>query len=310
VLLYIGRRLLLAVPTLIAVSMVAFFVGFLAPGSPIDLLMGQHGDPAVRQRLEHEYGLDLPPLRQYGRFVWNALHGDLGRSFANGERPVSQMIAEQFPTTALLATLAIVAAALLGLPVGVIAALHHNGPADRAVMGGALLFVSTPPFVLAPLLMLLFALKLEWLPASGWEGPSYWVLPVLVLAARPAALMARLMRSSMLDVLRQDYIRTAYAKGLSTAQVIGRHALKNAFLPVLTVIGNSFGYLLTGSFVVETIFGIPGIGYESVHCILARDYPVIQAVALLVAACFISVNLIVDVLYAVVDPRVRYEAAR
>jgi ABC-type dipeptide/oligopeptide/nickel transport system permease component len=307
---YIRKRLLLAIPTLLAVSVVTFFLGFLAPGSPIDLLMGQHGDPAVRRRLEHQYGLDLPPLQQYGRFVWNALHGDLGRSFANGERPVSQMVAEQFPTTALLACLALATAMLLGLPIGVAAALKHNGAADRAVMGGVLLLVSTPPFVLAPLLMLLFALKLEWLPASGWEGPSYWVLPVLVLAARPAALMARLMRSSMLDVLKQDYIRTAYAKGLSTAQVIRRHALKNAFLPVLTVLGNSLGYLLTGSFVVETIFGIPGIGYESVHSILARDYPVIQAVALLVATGFITVNLVVDVLYAVVDPRVRYEAAR
>jgi ABC-type dipeptide/oligopeptide/nickel transport system permease component len=306
---FVARRLLLAIPTLLGVSLVAFFLGYLAPGSPIDLLMGQHGDPAVRRRLEHQYGLDLPPLQRYGRFVWNAVHGDLGYSFANGERPVSQMIAEQFPTTALLAFLAICAAALLGLPAGIVAALRHNRAPDRAVMGGVLLLVSTPPFVLAPLLMLLLALKLDWLPASGWEGPRYWVLPVLVLAARPTALLARLMRSSMLDVLRQDYIRTAHAKGLAPAQVIRRHALKNAFLPVLTVFGNSFGYLLTGSFVVETVFGIPGIGYESIHSILARDYPVIQSVALLVAAVFLGVNLAVDVLYAAVDPRVRYEAA-
>jgi ABC-type dipeptide/oligopeptide/nickel transport system permease component len=302
--------LLLAIPTLIGVSFVTFFLGFLAPGSPIDLLMGQHGDPEVRRRLEHQYGLDLPPLQQYGRYILHAVQGDLGYSFANGERPVSQMIAEQFPTTALLACLAIIAAITLGLPAGLMAALYHNRAPDRAVMGGVLLLVSTPPFVLAPLLMLLLALRLEWLPASGWEGPSYWVMPTLVLAARPAALMARLMRSSMLDVLRQDYIRTAYAKGLSRARVIRKHAVKNAILPVLTVVGNSFGYLLTGSFVVETIFGIPGVGYESVHSILARDYPVIQAVALLVATIFIAVNLVVDVLYAVVDPRVRYETSR
>jgi len=307
---YIAKRLALAIPTLIVVSIITFFLGFLAPGSPIDLLMGQHGDPSVRRRLEHEYGLDLPPLQQYGRFVIHAVQGDLGRSFANGEKPVSELIAEQFPTTALLACLAIVTAMLLGLPAGVLAALHQNRLPDRIVMGSVLLLVSTPPFVLAPLLMLLFALRLEWLPASGWEGPAYWVMPVLVLAARPAALMARLMRSSLVEVLRQDYIRTAYAKGLSTAQVIRRHALKNAFLPVLTALGNSFGYLLTGSFVVETVFGIPGIGYESIHCILARDYPVIQAVALLVATLFIAVNLIVDVLYALVDPRVRFEAAK
>ncbi|NUQ69878.1 MAG: ABC transporter permease [Chthonomonadales bacterium] len=307
---YIGNRLLLAIPTLLGVSVVAFFLGFLAPGSPIDLLMGQHGDPSVRRRLEHEYGLDLPPLEQYRRFVVHAVRGDLGKSFANRDRPVSQMIGEQFPTTALLATLSIITAVGFGIPAGVIAALHRNRLIDRVVMGGVLLLVSTPPFVLAPLLMLAFALKLGWLPDSGWEGPSYWVLPALVLAARPAALMARLMRSSMLDVLGQDYIRTAMAKGLSRGQVIRRHALKNAFLPVLTAIGSSFGYLLTGSFVVETIFGIPGIGYESVHSILARDYPVIQGVALLVAALFVVVNLVVDVLYALVDPRIRYGGAR
>jgi ABC-type dipeptide/oligopeptide/nickel transport system permease component len=167
-----------------------------------------------------------------------------------------------------------------------------------------------PPFVFAPILMLVFALRLGWLPSSGWEGPEYYVLPVLVLAVRPAALLARLMRSSTLEVIRQDYIRTAYAKGLSPGRVIRKHAFKNAFLPVLTVIGNSFGYLLTGSFVVENIFTIPGIGYESVQSILRRDYPVIQGVALLVAAIFILVNLVVDILYGVIDPRVRYEGAK
>ncbi|MBM3495844.1 MAG: ABC transporter permease, partial [Armatimonadetes bacterium] len=188
---YIRTRLLLAIPTLLGVSFVTFFLGFLAPGSPVDLLMGQHGDPEVRRRLEHQYGLDLPPLQQYGRFVWNAVRGDLGYSFANGERPVSQMIAEQFPTTALLACLAVCTAALVGLPAGLLAALFHNRAPDRLVMGKVLLLVSTPPFVLAPLLMLLLALRLDWLPASGWEGPQYWVMPVMVLAARPAALMAR-----------------------------------------------------------------------------------------------------------------------
>lgn len=307
---YVLKRLALAVPTLFAVSLITFFLGFLAPGSPLDIIMGQHADPALRRRLEREYGLDRPPLEQYGRFVWNALHGDLGRSFANRERPVSQLIAEQFPTTAFLACLAIFAAIVLGIPAGIVAALSHNRLPDRLVMGSVLLLVSTPPFVLAPVLMLVFALRLQWLPASGWEGPAYWVLPALVLAARPAALLARLMRSSMLEVLRQDYIRTAYAKGLSTVQVIRRHALKNAFLPVLTAIGNSFGYLLTGSFVVETVFAIPGIGYESIHSIVARDYPVIQAVALLVATLFLTVNLVVDVLYALVDPRVPHQTAR
>ncbi len=305
-------RLLLAIPTLLLVSFITFFLGYLAPGSPIDLMMGQHGDPAIRKQLEHAYGLDLPPLTQYGRFVWNALHGDLGKSFAMANRPVTQMIAEQFPITAFLALMSILIATVVGLVAGMVAALRHNRLLDRATMGVVLVSVSLPPFVVAPVLTVLLSLKLDWLPASGWEGvayPEYWILPVLVLAARPTALIARFMRSSMLDVLRQDYVRTANAKGLSPARVIAKHTVKNAFLPVLTVIGNSFGYLLTGSFVVENIFGIPGIGYQSVQSILSRDYPVIQGVALLVAFTFIVVNLVVDMLYTVVDPRVRYESS-
>jgi ABC-type dipeptide/oligopeptide/nickel transport system permease component len=247
---------------------------------------------------------------QYGYFLWNALHGDLGRSFSNAGRPVTQMIREQFPVTALLATLALATAILLGLPAGILAAIYHNRPLDRMMMGFVLLFVSMPAFVLGPILMLILSLRLNWLPSAGWEGPEYYLLPTLVLAARPAALLARLMRSSMLEVIRQDYIRTAYAKGLSTAHVLFKHALKNAFLPVLTAIGNTFGYLLSGSFVVETLFNVPGIGYESIQSILRRDYPVIQGVALLVAALFILVNLVVDILYALIDPRVRYEEAR
>lgn len=307
---FIRTRLLLAIPTLLAVSFITFFLGYLSPGSPIDIMLGQHSSPEVRRTLEHEYGLDRPPLVQYGHFLWNALHGDLGRSFSNSNRSVTQMIAEQFPTTAFLACMAMATAILLGIPAGVLAALNHNRLLDRATMSAVLLLISLPAFVLAPILMLVFALRLGWFPTSGWDGPQYYVMPVVVLAVRPAALLARFMRSSMLDVLRQDYVRTAYAKGLSPTRVLLKHAFKNAFLPVLTVLGNTFGFLLTGSFVVENIFNIPGIGYESVQSILRRDYPVIQGVALLVAVIFILVNLTVDILYGVVDPRVRYEEAR
>ncbi len=321
---YVGGRLLLAIPTLLFVSFITFFLGYLSPGSPIDIMLGQHADPVARARLEREYGLDKPPFIQYGNYVWNALHGDLGRSFTNANRPITQMISEQFPTTAMLALIALTAAMLVGIPAGTLAALKHNQLLDRSTMSFVLVFVSSPAFVLAPLLVMLFSLNLKILPVSGWDGPSFdwfgWrviipypefaIMPVLVLAARPAALLARFMRSSMLEVLRQDYVRTAHAKGLSPARVLFKHAFKNAFLPVLTVLGNTFGYLLTGSFVVETIFTIPGIGYESVQSILRRDYPVIQGVALLVATIFILVNLVVDMLYAVVDPRVRYQEAR
>lgn len=322
---YIRNRLLLAIPTLLAVSFITFFLGYLSPGSPIDIMLGQHSDPARVKQLEHEYGLDRPPLVQYGSFVWGAVtRGDLGRSFGTGQRPVTQIIAEQFPNTAFLACMAMLTAVAFGIPAGVLAALKHNRLLDRATMGFVLLMVSVPAFVLAPLLMLYFSLRLGWLPSSGWEGEEvsllgfrlivpYWqylLMPMVVLASRPAALLARFMRSSMLETIRQDYVRTARAKGLSPGRILAKHAFRNAFLPVLTILGNTFGYMLTGSFVIESIFTIPGIGYQSVQSILSRDYPVIQGVALLVAAIFITVNLIVDILYGVLDPRVRYEGAK
>jgi len=306
---FIRNRLLLAIPTLLVCRS--------SPSSWATWRLGVRSTSCWRE----EQSRGTPPvgarvragpaaLVQYGSFVWGAVHGDLGRSYSNADRSVTRMIAEQFPTTALLAGLAMGLALLIGIPAGILAALKHNKLLDRLVMGAVLLFVSTPAFVLGPILMLVFALWLGWLPSDGWDSPRHAVLPAIVLAVRPAALLARLMRSSMLDVIRQDYIRTAYAKGLTRAAVIRRHALKNAFLPVLTVIGNSLGYLLTGSFVVENLFSIPGIGYESVQSILRRDYPVIQGVALLVAAIFVLVNLAVDLLYAAIDPRVRYEEAR
>jgi peptide/nickel transport system permease protein len=303
---YMRQRLLLAIPTLVAVSLITFFLGYFAPASPVDIMLGQHADRVTRQRLQHVYGLDRPALVQYADYAWKAVRGDLGRSFANQNRPVTEVLATQFPNTALLAVVALALAVLIGIPAGLLAALRHNRLLDRVVMTVVLMFVSLPPFVLAPVAILVLSLYMGVLPSSGWEGPEYLVLPVIVLAARPGALLARLMRSSTLDVLRQDYVRTARAKGLPAGRVIRRHVIKNAMLPVLTALGNQFGYMLTGSFVIETIFGIPGIGRESVACIPRRDYPVIQGMALLVAVVFIVVNLAVDLLYAVVDPRVRY----
>lgn len=306
----IRKRLLFAIPTLFAVSFITFILGYLAPGNPIDTMYGEKISPQERQRLLHEFGFDRPALVQYGDFLGRAVRGDLGKSFSTEQRPITELIADKFPNTAFLACMALVTAMLLGLPAGLLAALKHNGFLDRAAMSLVLLLISVPAFVLAPLLVLLFSVKLQWLNDSGWDTPADYLLPVLVLAARPAALLARFMRSSMLEVIRQDYIRTAFAKGLSPGRVLLKHALKNAFLPVLTVLGTTFGYLLSGSFVVEVYFRIPGIGYESVEAIKRRDYPLIQGVALLVAVIFIVVNLVVDVLYGAVDPRVRYEEAR
>ncbi len=305
------KRIGLAIPTLLAVSLLVFVIAHLAPSSPVDIIAGEKATPEEKARLAHQYGLDRPLPVQYGSYIWNiAAHGDFGRSFSRGQQPVAEMIKADFPVTAQLAIQAILFAMVVGLPIGAFAALYHNSWFDRAAMAGVVALVSVPSIVLGPLLVLVFAVNHRWLPVSGWESPKYTILPTIALGSRTAALMARFMRASLLDVLRQDYIRTALAKGLSRPAAIWRHAVKNAFLPVLTIIGNSFGALLTGSFVVETIFQVPGIGYTSIDSISKRDYAVIQGMALLVALIFTVVNLAVDILYGVIDPRVRSQEAR
>lgn len=298
-------RLLQAIPTLLLISFLTFILGFLAPGDPIRMILGERSDPQAVAQVRRELGLDQPWYVQYGRFVWNAVRGDFGISLYN-RRPVGDILRESFPATATLAVLAILLAVTVGIPAGIVAAVWHNRLPDRLSMVGVVLGISVPNFVLATLLILLVSVRLGWLPVAGWGAPEYLVLPVLVLAARPAASVARFTRTSMLEVLQQDYIRTARAKGVPEHLVILRHALPNALLPVVTVIGNAFGYLLTGSFVVETVFAVPGVGYRSIEAILRRDYPVIQATTLLFAFLFIVVNLAVDLLYTRLDPRVRF----
>ncbi|MGC8783891.1 MAG: ABC transporter permease [Armatimonadota bacterium] len=302
---YILSRLLQAIPTLLLISFLTFLMGFLAPGDPIRMILGEHSDPQAVAQVRRELGLDQPWYVQYGRFVWNAVRGDFGISLYN-RRPVGDIIRESFPATATLAVLAILLAITVGVPAGIVAAVWHNRLPDRLSMTGVVLGISVPNFVLATLLILLVSVQLGWLPVAGWGAPEYLVLPVLVLAARPAASIARFTRTSMLEVLQQDYIRTARAKGVPEHVVILKHALPNALLPVVTVIGNAFGYLLTGSFIVETVFAVPGVGYKSIEAILRRDYPVIQATTLLFAFLFVVVNLGVDMLYTRLDPRVRF----
>lgn len=304
---YILSRLLQAIPTLLLVSFLTFVMGFLAPGDPIRMILGEHSDPQTVAQVRHELGLDQPWYVQYGRFVWNAVKGDFGISLYN-RRPVGDIIRESFPATATLAMLAILLAITVGVPAGIVAAVWHNRLPDRLSMIGVALGISVPNFVLATLLILLVSVRLGWLPVAGWGAPEYLVLPVLVLAARPSASIARFTRTSMLEVLQQDYIRTARAKGVPERAVILKHALPNALLPVVTVIGNAFGYLLTGSFIVETVFAVPGVGYKSIEAILRRDYPVIQATTLLFAFLFLAVNLAVDILYTRLDPRVRFRS--
>lgn len=309
---YILLRLALAVPTLLAISFLVFFAAYLSPSDPVDIIVGERASPELKRRVRVTYGLDRPPLEQYGKYVLKIVtRGDFGRSFRTRE-PVVNTIKRGFPNTALLATLALLFALVVGVPLGILAATQPNRWPDRTAIGLSLIGVAVPSFVLGPLLLLILAVNNRWLPTQGFsllEGgrmaAKYFTLPVLALGARSAALIARMTRSAMLDTLQQDYIRTARAKGVAPLTILFKHALKNAFPPVLTVAGTTFGYLLSGSFVVETLFRIPGIGYASIEAIKARDYPVIQGLALLLAATFVLVNLIVDVLYGFLDPRAR-----
>jgi peptide/nickel transport system permease protein len=302
---FVLKRILLAVVSVWAISTITFFIAYLAPGDPILLRYGEHSSPQAIAALRHLYGLDLPPLVRYGHFLKGILHGDLGRSFFTDES-ITGFLARGFPVTAFVAVLALLWAMIAGILVGIIAALKPGTWINRTLMAATLAGVSIPNFVLAPILVGLFALKLGWLPVTSTEyPPGWWLLPSLVLAARPAALIGRMTRTSMLETLKQDYIRTARAKGLNPRRVIFVHALKNAFMPVLTTAGVSFGYLLSGSFVVETIFAIPGVGQASVASLTMRDYSLIQGTTLLLASIFVVINLLIDLLYAALDPRVR-----
>lgn len=312
---YIATRLALAIPTLLAISFLVFFAAYLSSSDPVDIKLGQRAAPEVKARVRHQMGLDRPPLVQYGDYVWRIVrYGDFGTSYANGD-PVTAFIKRSFPSTAILATLALLTSLIIGIPLGIAAAVYANRFLDHIAMTAALTGVAVPSFVLGPVLVLLLAVRTNLLPVTGFslaEGvvqPQYFVLPVLVLAARSTALIARLTRSAMLDVLGQDYIRTARAKGLAAGPILFKHALKNAFPPILTVAGTTFGYLLAGSFVVETFFNIPGLGNQSIASIEARDYPVIQGLTLILAATFVLINLVVDILYGILDPRARVGGA-
>ena len=301
---YIVQRIAFAILSVWAVCTLTFFIALLAPGDPAELAAGEHATPQMLSQVRHEYGLDLPPLVRYGHYLVGVLHGDLGKSFVTHE-PVTDFLKRALPNTALLALSAIVLAVVVGIAVGLAAASRPNSMLDRALMACVLFGVTLPTFVLAPVLVILFALKFQIFPVAGWGGFNYLVLPSIVLAARPAAMIARMTRASTIEVQRQDYIRTARAKGLSPVAIVLHHTLKNAFLPILTTIGVSFGYLLSGSFVVETAFTIPGVGYQSIESLATRDYSVIQGTTLVLAVSFVTVNLITDLLYATLDPRIK-----
>lgn len=292
------------IPVLFGISLLVFLIVHLIPGDPAVLAAGLESSPEVVARIRTELGLDRPLPVQFWNFVTDALRGELGVSIRTG-RPVAQEIADRFPHTLRLALGGIVLATALGLAAGVAAAVRHNRLGDHLVTALSLVAVSTPSYWLALMLMLGVSLQLGLLPSIGVGTPLHYVLPIVTLGAQSAGLVARMTRSTMLDVLGEEYVRTARAKGASERRVIYRHALRNTLLPVVSLIGLRFGGLLAGTVLVESVFGIPGLGRLMVDAVAARDFPVIQGTVLFVAALFVATNLAVDVLYGAIDPRLR-----
>jgi ABC-type dipeptide/oligopeptide/nickel transport system permease component len=302
---FIIRRLLLAIPTLLGVLVVAFLVLYVAPGDPVQSMIGERADSATIARLRADLKLDEPLYVRFGHYIGNILQGDLGRSYITN-RPIARDIIERFPKTMQLAGAAMVFAAFLGITLGVLSARKPGGWTDRLALGIAYLGISFPVYWVGLLLILLFAVSLQWLPASGYGSWQFLILPALALGMRSIAFLARVTRSSMMEALSADYVRTGRAKGLSEKVVTLRHALRNAMIPIITVLGLDFGAYLTGSILTETIFSWPGIGRYVVNAIARRDLPAIQGAVLFLSAIFVLVNLLADIAYAKTDPRVAY----
>lgn len=306
---YIIKRLLFMVPVLLGVTLLVFLIFHLTPGDPARVLLGEMGQgasPEAVAALRHQLGLDRPWYVQYGDFLFKAVQGDFGRSF-RGDRPVLPELLARFPVTLKLTLSALGLAAITGIPLGIIAAVKRHTWVDHVVMVVALLGVSLPSFWFGIMLMQMFALKFKLLPPSGTGTWQHMILPAVTVALSSVAFIARMTRSTLLDQLREDYVRTARSKGLKQSAVIFRHALKNAFIPVLTTLGLQFGNLLGGSVVTESIFSLPGLGRLAVEAIKGRDLPSIQGSVLWVAVVFSLVNLVVDLGYAALDPRIRYD---
>lgn len=303
---YTLRRALVAIPTLIGVLVIVFAMVRLAPGDPAVLLAGEFADPATIQRIRERFGLDRSTPEQFVRFLTGLVQGDLGRS-TRTNRLVTADLANYFPNTIELALAAIAVALIVGIPAGLLSAVRPNTPIDFGVTFLALLGVSMPVFWFGLLAILIFSVQLGWFPVAGRGTWAHLVLPAITLGLSSTAIIARMTRSSLLEILNQDYVRTARAKGLRGGGVVLKHALRNALVPVITVVGLQFGALLAGAVITETVFTWPGIGRLLVDSIRARDYPVVQGAVLLIAVSFVIVNLLVDLIYAFIDPRIRYE---
>jgi oligopeptide transport system permease protein len=302
---YIVRRVLWLALVLLVVSFITFGLMHLIPGGPWDREKALA--PQVVANLNAKYGLDKPFMVQFGNYIWGLLHGNLGVSYSFQDRSVTEILMQGLPKTATLGLTAFALAVFVGIPLGMAAALRQNSAVDYASVLFSTIFASIPGFVLGILLMIIFSVSLHWLPTGGWGSIEQLILPCIALAALPAAYIARITRASTLDVMRQDYVRTARAKGLIERVVLVRHILRNSLIPVLTIAGPELAFLVSGSFIIENLFSIPGIGRLFVQGVFARDYGLIMGAILFYAFVVAIINLIVDILYAAVDPRIRYD---
>ena len=304
---YILKRLVMLIPVLIGVTFMVYFILSLSPGDTAAIIAGEGADAQTIEAVRKDLGLDKPVIVQYGKYMWNLLHGDMGVSYST-KRPVFTTIMSSFPNTAKLAFWSILVAVAIALPIGIISATRQYSAVDNVGMVAALLGVATPNFWLGLMLIIIFALRLQWLPASmpsiAAASAKYWILPAITIGLPPVASVLRFTRSTMLDVVRQDYIRTARSKGLSEKVVIFKHALRNALLPIITFVGIMLGGTVAGSVVIESIFSIPGIGSLVTTAVSNQDYPIIQGCVLVLSILICLINLVVDVIYGFVDPRI------
>jgi len=304
---YLLKRLVGTIPVLLGVSILVFAMARLVPGDPIDIMFANQAPPSPEQRAElrRSMGLDQPIHRQYITFMTNLAKGDMGQSFRT-RRPVTEEIRNRIPNTVKLTIASLAVASLIGIVTGIVAAVFKNTWIDFVSMLVAIIGVSIPGFWLGLMAMMLFSVRLGWFPVAGADTWRHLVMPAVTLGVLASAILARMTRSSMLEVLNQDYVRTARAKGLKETVVVARHALRNALIPIVTIIGLQVGGLLSGAFIIEAVFAYPGIGMLAVQALSTRDFPLIQGIVLLVATIYVMVNLFVDLLYGFIDPRVRY----
>jgi peptide/nickel transport system permease protein len=303
---YLFRRLLLTFPVLLGVATLVFALIHLVPGDPAQAMLGEGASQEEIVKLQHTLGLDRPLLSQYWSFLVGVAHGDLGTSFRYNA-PVASQIRDKLPNTAALALAAMLVAVALAIPLGIVAAVYRGTFVDHAAMTLALLGICMPNFWLGPLLAILFAVKLGWLPVSGIGGLSHLVLPALTLGAALAAILARMTRASVLEELRELYVLAARARGLSGARAVVHHAFRNSLIPIVTIIGLQFGAVLTGTIITETIFAWPGIGRLLIQAINFRDYPLVQGCILFISVTYVAMNLLTDLTYGFLDPRIRIE---